>query len=429
MAQHLSSWAGGLQGSIDVNAPGGKTMAETLLSIEGVEVRRGMGVVLSAFDLTLESGEIIMLHGANGAGKSTAIETAARLLPLERGVVSHHGQLTCDAEGRRVNPKRPFGLTLQDNGMIGSETIHDHLATVGSLSNTHLELEPLLEAYGLQHRSHDRIAHLSGGQARKVSVLAGLIPAMVASHPTLVLLDEPDSGLDEEALATLMQHVQSLAAAGHGFLIATHNPTLLTIGTHLHDLTIKSSQTHPAAEAWIRTGEPRAASWLMARTGHRYTAATRSGIARNGLAALMVLGCALALGDPSVLPKGLWVTGGVLSPALAAGLAGDPTTMLMREQRAGDWWRAQAQRTPSAIGLGLGVGAVATMLSTYIFTGGVEWGTVVVGALIGEVTMAGVRLLHNSTQRLARPNAVFIRLLLPAFILPWALVVSWVAAW
>jgi len=404
-------------------------MAEALLSIEGVELRRGMGVVLSAFDLHLESGEIIMLHGANGAGKSTVIETAARLLPLERGSVSHHGHLTFDAEGRRVNPRRPFGLTLQDNGMIGSETIHAHLSAVANLSGAHLELEPLLETYGLQHRMHDRIAHLSGGQARKVAVLAGLIPAMVAAQPTVVLLDEPDSGLDEEALAALMLHVQSLAAAGHGFLIATHNPTLLTIGTHLHDLETKSPQDHLTTKAWVQAGEPRAPSWLMPRTGHRYTASTRSGIARNGLAALMVLGCALALGDPSVLPKGLWVTGGVLAPAFAAGLAGDPTTQLMREQRAGDWWRAHGQHTPSAIGLGLGVGALATMLSSYIFTGELALNLIVVGALIGEITMVGVRLLNNSTQRLARPNAVFIRLLQPAFILPWALVVSWVAGW
>ena len=404
-------------------------MAEALLSIEGVELRRGMGVVLSGFDLHLESGEIIMLHGANGAGKSTVIETAARLLPLERGSVSHHGHLTFDAEGRRINPTRPFGLTLQDNGMIGSETIHAHLSAVATLAGPHLELELLLEAYGLQHRTHDRIAHLSGGQARKVAVLAGLIPAMVADHPTVVLLDEPDSGLDEGALAALMLHVQSLAAAGHGFLIATHNPTLLTIGTHLHDLETKSPQDHIVTEAWAPAGKPRASSWLMARTGHRYSASTRSGVARNGLAALMVLGCALALGDPSVLPEGLWVTGGVLAPAFAAGLAGDPTTHLMREQRAGDWWRAHAQRTPSAIGLGLGVGALMTMLSSYIFTGELDWSMVAVGALIGEATMSGVRLLNNSTHRLARPNAVFIRLLLPAFILPWALVVSWVAGW
>tara|TARA_B100000767_G_C19519857_1_gene431974 strand:+ start:178 stop:609 length:432 start_codon:yes stop_codon:yes gene_type:complete len=138
----------------------------------------------------------------------------------------------------------------------------------------------------------------------------------------------------------------------------------------------------------------------------------------------MVLGCALALGDPSILPPGLWVTGGILAPAFAAGLAGDPTTSLMMEQRAEDWWRAHGQRIPSAVGLGIAIGAAMTILSSYIFTDGVELNLVLLGAVICELSMTGMRLLHNSIRRLARPNAVFVRLLMPAFILPWALAVS-----
>ena len=93
-------------------------MAEPLLSIEGAEVRRGMGVVLSSFNLQLDSKDIIILHGENGAGKSTVIEVAARLLPLEHGAVNHHGSLTFHSDGRRINPIRPFGLTLQELSLI-----------------------------------------------------------------------------------------------------------------------------------------------------------------------------------------------------------------------------------------------------------------------------------------------------------------------
>jgi len=417
------------QARIDDNSPAGNLMAEALLNIEGVEVRRGMGVVLSAFDLTLASGEILVLHGANGAGKSTVIETAAGLLPLEQGSVAHHQKMTSHADGRRIKPTSPFGLTLQTNGVIGSERVHSHLTAVAELSDASLELNPLLEAYGLQHRAHDRVAHLSGGQARKVAVLAGLMPAMLATSPCLVLLDEPDSGLDEAAIDSLCEHVTTLAAAGHGFLIATHNPRLLSIATHLHDLNTKTKHNSVSDEPWVPLGTPAPSKWLLVRTGHRYSRSTSAGFARNGLAALMVLGCVLALGDPSVLPKGLWVTGGVLAPAFAAGLAGDPTTHLMREGRANDWWRAQAQRTPNALGLGLGIGAWTTALSSVLFLGGLDLCLIAAGAVIGELTMASVRALYNSTHRLSRPNAVFIRLLLPAFILPWALIVSWVSNW
>jgi hypothetical protein len=141
----------------------------------------------------------------------------------------------------------------------------------------------------------------------------------------------------------------------------------------------------------------------------------------------MVFGCMLALGDPSILPSGLWLTGGILAPAFASGLAGDPTSHLMQEARANDWWRSQSQRTPSALGLGVLIGGVVTAGACYVCIGEIDIMLVLIGAIMCEGTMGGVRLLHASTQRLARPNAVFIRLLLPAFILPWALIVSWAA--
>ena len=150
-------------------------MAEVLLSIKGAEVRRGMGIVLSSFDLQVNSGDIVVIHGANGSGKSTVIETAARLLPMEKGQVSHHQHLTLHSDGRRKKPIKPFGLTLQSNGVIGSETIENHLRTVAALAGKEVDLAPLLESYDIQHRTQDIIAHLSGGQQRKVAVLAGLL--------------------------------------------------------------------------------------------------------------------------------------------------------------------------------------------------------------------------------------------------------------
>ena len=402
-------------------------MAEVLLSIKEVEVRRGMGTVLSAYDLDVFGGDILVITGENGSGKSTVIETAARLLPLEKGHVSHHGQLTHHADGRRLDPVKPFGLTLQSNGVIGSETVVNHLQTVAMLSGVQLDHDALLESYNMDHRKADVIGHLSGGQARKVAVLTGLIPAMVSESPTLVLLDEPGAGLDDSAIDSLMDQITSLAAAGHGFLIASHNPKIQSIATKLHDLSTTVQGAHNEAKPWTPRGtkvEPRN---TLFRTGHRYASSTHSGLARNGIVSIMVLGCVLALGDPANLPDGLWTTGAILAPAFASGLVGDPTTYLLRENRAADWWRAQAQRTPAATGLGLIVGTTVTVAASYVMLGLVDLNLVLIGALMCEFAMKGVRFLNASTQRLSRPNAVFIRLLLPAFILPWALIVSWAA--
>ena len=94
-------------------------MPASLLSLVDLEVRRGMGRVLNGFNLEVASKDVVVLHGKNGAGKSTVIESCARLLPLEKGSVHHHGSLVVDSEGRRTLAKQPFGLTLQSNCILG----------------------------------------------------------------------------------------------------------------------------------------------------------------------------------------------------------------------------------------------------------------------------------------------------------------------
>ena len=413
-------------GRFDVGLQSRTYMPASLLSLVDIEVRRGMGVVLSGFNLEVASKDVVVLHGENGAGKSTVIESCARLLPLERGSILHHGSLVVDSEGRRSLAKLPFGLTLQSNGLLGDETVENHLSTVCSLSGMKTDLLPLLDAYGLAHRRYDRIGQLSGGQARKVAVLAGLLPAMLSREPRLVLLDEPATGLDERALAALISDIGQLREAGHAFLIASHHPEIMKCATRLHDLKSETIQNQPESQPWQALGIEENISLLSTRTGHRYLRSTRAGLARNGLTALLVLGALLAFIDPVSFEKSILV-GFVLAAPFAAGLAGDPVVYLMREQRAGDWWRAHVNRLPAADFLAPVLGFTLTGLGSILFLDAFDWKISVIGAGVLWATLLCVRFIELSTLRLARPNAVFIRLLLPILILPWALVVEYAA--
>ena len=413
-------------GRFDVGLQSRTSMPASLLSLVDIEVRRGMGVVFSGFNLEVASKDVVVLHGENGAGKSTVIESCARLLPLERGSILHHGSLVVDSEGRRSLAKLPFGLTLQSNGLLGDETVENHLSTVCSLSGMKTDLLPLLDAYGLAHRRYDRIGQLSGGQARKVAVLTGLLPAMLSREPRLVLLDEPATGLDERALARLISDIGQLREAGHAFVIASHHPEIMKCATRLHDLKSETSQNQPESQPWQALGIEENISLLSTRTGHRYLRSTRAGLARNGLTALLVLGALLAFIDPASLEKSILV-GFVLAAPFAAGLAGDPVVYLMREQRAGDWWRAHVNRLPAADFLAPVLGFTLTGLGSILFLDAFNWKISVIGAGVLWATLLCVRFIELSTLRLARPNAVFIRLLLPILILPWALVVEYAA--
>ena len=91
-------------------------MSDVFLSLKDVSVRRGSSVVLKNLNLDIERGQVVLLNEKNGSGKSTILEAAAGLLPIETGEISHHGDMILDQNGRSKRPKTAFGLTLQSDG-------------------------------------------------------------------------------------------------------------------------------------------------------------------------------------------------------------------------------------------------------------------------------------------------------------------------
>lgn len=403
-------------------------MADPILELDKVTVRRGMGIVLQDFSLQIKSGECVILHGKNGAGKSTIIETAARLLPMESGAVSHHGSLVCDGQGRRLNPKKSFGLTLQSNCLVASQTVEQHLTNVMDLCAKSIDLKPILSAFKIANRRNDKIAHLSGGQQRKVAVIAGLIPAMVEHQPRLVVLDEPDSGLDDSAIKVLVQTIHELRNIGHCFMIATHDPRLFECGTSLNDLRSEKTQDISNDARWIVKSESKPLTLLKTKIGWKYNSSTLVSVQRNWLAALLVMGGLLSIVDPLTLSdETVILMGFTLAPAFTLGLVGDAVFKILNEQRSIDWWRAQYNQVPNSYVESFISGLILTTISSQIFIQSVDYRIIIIGGLISLTTTACVRFLQLSTIRLARSNAVFIRLLTPILILPWGIIVDYCA--
>ncbi|MED5291275.1 MAG: ATP-binding cassette domain-containing protein, partial [Candidatus Thermoplasmatota archaeon] len=110
-------------------------MSESILTLDDVTVRRGSSIVLKNLHLEVEQEQLVLLNGENGAGKSTIIEVAAGLLPLETGQVRHHNELVLDVSGRSKRPKSAFGLALQSDGCIGSQRVEEHLLNALDLAD------------------------------------------------------------------------------------------------------------------------------------------------------------------------------------------------------------------------------------------------------------------------------------------------------
>ena len=404
-------------------------MSEVLLSLNDVTVRRGSSVVLKNLHLQLKEGQIALLSDKNGAGKSTIIETAAGLLPLETGEVSHHSNLLIDSNGRSKRPERAFGLTLQSDGCIGSQRVEEHIHNALDISGGRIEIDSWLKRYNLAHRKHDLIAHLSGGQRRKVAMLAGILPGFVGSQPRVLLLDEPAAGLDEASRATLVEDLYRLQKRGNAILLASHHADFNTCATHIfhqHKLVAnESAKKGSVHNEEIKTLQ--AKGNVSLRTSFTLNQRTLSTVANNAIAGLLTLGILLALVDSSAVDSSVIQTSGLfLSAAFAAGLVGDSMISMLHEQKALDWWKAHRQGIPHSYVHALVIGAGLTALTQLGFDSELSVELTLIGGLLTSATMAIVRAMELATSRLARPRAAFIRILTPILILPFALLVQWI---
>jgi energy-coupling factor transporter ATP-binding protein EcfA2 len=190
-------------------------------TVTGLGVRRGGTVALHDVDLTIGSGEVLAVMGRNGAGKSTLLASLVGQVPAITGRVR-----LGDLDPRRATPAqvvRRAGMVPQDASMIlYAESVAAELtgadADFGLAAGTASAVLDRI-APGLDREQHPR--DLSEGQR-----VALALAVILASGPSLVLLDEPTRGLDYAAKRRLVEVLRELAGAGHAVVLATHDVEL-----------------------------------------------------------------------------------------------------------------------------------------------------------------------------------------------------------
>jgi branched-chain amino acid transport system ATP-binding protein len=211
------------EGSGAERGSGAAPVPDALLATKGLGARYGSSVVLHDVDLHVRSGEIVTLLGANGAGKTTFLNTVMGLVTRRGGRVLYEGaDITRSAPEERVNAgisispegRRIFGtLTVEENLRLGAGRHQDRMAE--NLDHV-LELFPKL---GKLRRT--RAGLLSGGEQQQLALGRALM-----SEPRLLLLDEPSLGLAPKLVATLFGLIARLRDEGVTILLVEQNARL-----------------------------------------------------------------------------------------------------------------------------------------------------------------------------------------------------------
>lgn len=186
------------------------------VEFQEVSKRYGSQWALRKISLRIAAGEFVLLRGPNGSGKSTLLRIAAALVRPSAGKMGYSGVAGADAHG----VKSRIGLVAHSTLLYDDLSAAENLRFFGSLfglADAIQRAEAALESVGLADRRDDLVRTFSRGMRQRLSLARALLHG-----PGLLLLDEPASGLDQQAREWLEQTLAGLHAAGCTVLMSTH---------------------------------------------------------------------------------------------------------------------------------------------------------------------------------------------------------------
>jgi heme ABC exporter ATP-binding subunit CcmA len=172
---------------------------------------------LSHVTLTARAGEIVGLLGPNGAGKSTLIGVLATLVAPNQGDARYGDRSVAELGGHL---RQRIGLLAHELLLYPELSARQNLAFFADLYGLDSKrvVPESLERAGLAQRADDPVAGFSRGMRQRLALERALLHA-----PRLVLLDEPFTGLDDEAVGLVTNRIREIAAAGSIVFMATHD--------------------------------------------------------------------------------------------------------------------------------------------------------------------------------------------------------------
>ena len=187
--------------------------------IDRASHRYGQRQALCDLSLEISAGEIFVLLGPNGGGKTTLFRLLSTMLPLQSGQAAVLGyDLRQNVQAIRERIGVVFQAPSLDRKLTVAENIRHQAALYGLFGGPlRRRLDEMLGRFGLADRAHQRAEELSGGLRRRVELAKGMI-----HRPRALLLDEPSTGLDPGARSDLWTYLRQLKSEGVTVLLTTH---------------------------------------------------------------------------------------------------------------------------------------------------------------------------------------------------------------
>jgi glutamate transport system ATP-binding protein len=196
---------------------------EPLVVLDGVNKWFGELHVLQDINLSVKSGEVVVVIGPSGSGKSTLCRAINRLETIDKGTITLDGK-ELPQEGKALAQLRAeVGMVFQSFNLFAHKSILENV-TLGPIkvrgknkNEAEQRGRELLARVGIEQQAEKYPAQLSGGQQQRVAIARAL-----AMDPKVMLFDEPTSALDPEMIKEVLDVMIDLAKGGMTMIVVTH---------------------------------------------------------------------------------------------------------------------------------------------------------------------------------------------------------------
>ena len=188
------------------------------IEVRGVSKAYGRSIALNAISLSVPWGRALTVFGPNGSGKTTLIKVLATLSKPDAGTINIAG---LDARRDGSYARRLIGVMTHDPLLYDDLTAQENLrfaARMFGLDNIEGRIESIAEQLDIAARLDQRVGTLSHGWKKRFSLTRALL-----HDPPILLMDEPESGLDEQALAGLGEVLREESVLRRTVVLTTHN--------------------------------------------------------------------------------------------------------------------------------------------------------------------------------------------------------------
>jgi len=193
-----------------------------LLEVKNLSVTYGSNTVVKKASFNLKKGEIIVILGASGDGKTTILKSISGLLPLQSGEIIFDGEKVKDASNKLVPGHSRIKLVNQDFALDKYHTVEENIRMrllQFDEAYRNLRVDTLIKLTQLTKYRNVKSIDLSGGQQQRLAIARAL-----ADEPDLLLLDEPFNQLDFQNKQKIERHIRTYARKnGISVILVTHN--------------------------------------------------------------------------------------------------------------------------------------------------------------------------------------------------------------